>query len=281
MEYAVEHETTYRYPHPIAESYTVVHLQPRTNLRQFCTGYALDVRPATRVFSYLDRFGNDVQHFSVIPEHVELRIVARSQVVTVGEPQPALEPVSFAALAADPGLDELYEFRAPSPYVALDGRVAELAAAIEAPRDDALAYFLAAGKFIHETLVYCPGATTVRSTIGEVLATGAGVCQDFAHLLVGLARAHGIPTRYASGYLFQGTGSALGAEASHAWAQAYLPPYGWIGYDPTNGRLVDSDFVLVACGRDYGDVSPTRGVYRGAGPGTLSVSVAIDPAVDQ
>ena len=277
MEYTIDHETAYRYPHGVSESYTVVHLQPRTNLRQYCTRYHLSVDPAARVFSYLDRFGNDVQHFAVMPEHSELRIVARSHVVTLptsGGEVP--HDVDAARLHADPLVPELADYCASTPYVALGPHVARLADAVPAPADDLATYFMAAGTFVHDAFAYQSGITDVRTTVADVIDAGAGVCQDFAHVLIALARTRGIPARYASGYVFRGAGATLGAEASHAWAEAYLPPYGWVGFDPTNDRLVDDGFVLVAVGRDYGDVSPTRGLYRGVDPGSLRVTVAVD-----
>jgi transglutaminase-like putative cysteine protease len=280
MEYTVEHETVYKYPRSVTESYTVVHLQPRTNLRQYCTGYRLDVTPSARVFSYVDRFGNDVQHFAIVPEHAELRIVARSHVVTLpANGNGPTRGVRAEDLDADPRMPELAEFRGTTPYVRVDDTVAGLARDITAPEGDLAAYFLAAGSFLHRNFSYRPGVTDVRTTVADVIAARAGVCQDFAHVLIALARSRGIPARYASGYIFRGVAGTLGADASHAWAEAYLPPYGWVGFDPTNDRLVDDGFVLVALGRDYGDVSPTRGLYRGAEAATLSVAVAVGAAV--
>ena len=280
MEYTVEHETIYKYPRSVTESYTVVHLQPRTNLRQYCTGYRLDVTPSSRVFSYVDRFGNDVQHFAIVPEHTELRIVARSHVVTMpANGNGPTRSVHAADLEADPRVPELAEFRGTTPYVRVDDTVAALARDIAAPEDDLAAFFLAAGSFLHRNFAYRPGVTDVRTTVADVIAARAGVCQDFAHVLIALARSRGIPARYASGYIFRGVAGTLGADASHAWAEAYLPPFGWVAFDPTNERLVDDGFVLVALGRDYGDVSPTRGLYRGVEAATLSVAVAVGAAV--
>jgi transglutaminase-like putative cysteine protease len=273
MELSVEHVTTYRYSRPVTESYTVVHLQPRTTPHQFCTRYDLEVEPIARWFEYVDRFGNEVQHFAVVPEHDELEITARSHVVTMprGEAQPESE--------RRPG--ELYEMVQPSPYVALGDEVRRVAQhEIDAPANDPAAFFVAAGTYVHDTFVYVKGTTTVRTTVGEALQTRTGVCQDYAHVLIALARARGIPARYASGYVFAGDG-LVGAEASHAWAEAYVPGRGWIGFDPTNDRMVDESFVLVALGRDYGDVSPTRGLFRGLAEGELSVNVAVAAAWEQ
>jgi transglutaminase-like putative cysteine protease len=281
VEYAVKHETKYIYPRSVAESFTVVHLQPRTNLRQYCTHYNLDVSPATAIFSYVDRFGNDVQHFSIIPDHKELRIVAESHVVTIAAGRTEFpHGVDIARIESDPATSELGEFRRDSPCVNVDESVRRAAASIEAPDDDLAAYFLAAGRYIFDEFTYHPGLTNVHTTVAETLVSRAGVCQDFAHVLVALGRARGIPTRYASGYIHLGDTPLLGADASHAWAEAYLPPYGWVGFDPTNNRLIDETFVLLAVGRDYGDVSPTRGLYRGP-KGTLSVSVAVEGAGEQ
>jgi transglutaminase-like putative cysteine protease len=279
MEYTVEHETIYKYPRSVTESYTVVHLQPRTNLRQYCTGYALEVTPSSRVFSYVDRFGNDVQHFAIVPEHTELRIIARSHVVTMpANGNGPTRSVRAADLEADPRMPELSEYRGTTPYVRVDDAVTKLAHDVDAPGDDLAAYFLAAGSFLHRNFSYRPGVTDVRTTVADVIAARAGVCQDFAHVLIALARSRGIPARYASGYIFRGVAGTLGADASHAWAEAYLPPFGWVAFDPTNERLVDDGFVLVALGRDYGDVSPTRGLYRGVEAATLSVAVALGAA---
>ena len=282
MEYTIDHETVYRYPRAVTESYTVVHLQPRTNLHQYCTRYALEVRPAAQVFSYVDRFGNDVQHFGIVPEHDELHIVARSHVVTLPT-RTATTPhgVDAARLEADPQTPELRDYREATPYVAIGPGVVALADTI-APRDgDLAAFFLAAGAYVHANFVYRSGMTDVRTTVDEVIAARAGVCQDFAHVLIALARSRGVPARYASGYIFSGATPVLGADASHAWVEAYLPPYGWVAFDPTNERLVDDAFVLVAVGRDYGDVSPTRGLYRGPEFGSLSVAVAVGAAGEQ
>jgi transglutaminase-like putative cysteine protease len=282
MEYTIDHETAYHYPNAVSESYTVCHLQPRTNLRQYCTRYDLSVEPPARIFSYLDRFGNEVQHFAIMPEHEELRIVARSHVVTLPTSGGEIpHDVTAASLDADPLVAELPDYRASSPYIALGPEVARLADAVPATGDDLGAYFIAAGSFVHDAFAYRSGVTTVSTTVADVIDAGAGVCQDFAHVLIALARTRGIPTRYASGYVFRGADATLGAEASHAWAEAYLPPYGWVGFDPTNDRLVDDGFVLVAVGRDYRDVSPTRGLYRGVDPGTIDVTVAVDTAAEQ
>ena len=145
------------------------------------------------------------------------------------------------------------------------------------PSDPALGEWChAVAKKIHEGFSYDRSRTTVHSTVAESLSLRAGVCQDFAHVMIAALRAARIPARYVSGYIFGGDSSLVGAEASHAWCEAYLPPFGWVGFDPTNDRLVDEHFVVVAIGRDYRDVSPVRGVYKGIGTSEMAVNVAME-----
>jgi len=281
LEFTVVHQTSYYYNEKIHESYSVVHLQPCTDATQFCTRYELQVTPATRVFSYRDRFGNDVQHFAVLPDHDRLSIVARSTVVTVRPHDPPLPaPTTRRALVADPAVRWMFDELAESGYIVFGPELAALANEVGHPGedDDLVAWMLAAGAAIKRTFTYDKQATTVRSGIDESIRLRAGVCQDFAHVLIALSRLIGIPARYVSGYLFSGEeGSVLGAEASHAWCELYLPPHGWVGIDPTNGVLIDDRFAKVGVGRDYNDVSPVRGVYKGASRSTMSVNVEMEP----
>ena len=261
------------------ESHTIVHLQPRSDTAQYCTRFELTVSPRARVFSYADRFGNDVQHFAVLPEHDTLEIVARSQVVTARGKAHAPVPVRRAEVDADPALLDMWDFLHESRYVRYGPELEALAASAGAPRpdDDLAEWFRAASKTIHDAFTYESGTTSVRTTVEESIALRRGVCQDYAHVLIALCRHAGIAARYVSGYIHSGGGGdTLGAEASHAWAEAYLGPRGWVGIDPTNDTWIGDHFVRVATGRDYRDVSPVRGVYVGASSSTLSVDVAVE-----
>ncbi|MBV8602054.1 MAG: transglutaminase family protein [Candidatus Eremiobacteraeota bacterium] len=282
MQFTIAHETTYRYAEPIHESYTICHLQPLSDLDQYCTRFELSVIPRTRVFSYADRFGNFVQHFSVIPEHPLLSIAARSTVVTARPQDPqAPSGAPRKALLADPQLRLLYDFLSPSPLVEFGRNLRALSDEIGEAESDVVAWYLCAGKYIKDNFAYIKRATTVHTTVDESVRLRAGVCQDFAHVLIALCRLNGIPARYVSGYIFSGQGdSVLGAEASHAWCEAYLPEIGWFGYDPTNGKIINEYFVKIAIGRDYRDVSPVRGVYKGLAKSTMSVNVAMDELYD-
>ncbi|GAC1578821.1 MAG: transglutaminase family protein [Candidatus Elarobacter sp.] len=278
MRYTIAHRTRYRYPVPVHESHTIVHLQPRSDYTQYCTRYELIVSPRARVFSYADRYGNDVQHFAVLPEHETLEVIARSDVVTVrGEPAPP-QPLARRLIADDPAIDGYYDFLHESRYVRFGAELDALASSIgqPGPDDDAVEWFRSAADAIHDGFRYDTGTTTVHATVEESVRLRSGVCQDFAHVLIGLCRRTGIPARYVSGYIHSGSDDTLGAEASHAWAEAYLGPRGWVGIDPTNATWIGDGFVRVAAGRDYRDVSPVRGVYVGASSSTMSVDVAVD-----
>ncbi len=294
MEFTILHQTTYRYPVKIHESYTVCHLQPLSDATQYCTKYELQIAPRARVFTYVDRFGNQVQHFGVLPEHDLLSITARSSIATVRPAEPEPNPgVTREALVSDPAYASMYDFLRESTYVAFGPELRALAAIVGAPGGEDLdAWFAHAGHEVHAGFTYDKSATTVRTTVDESIRLRGGVCQDFAHILVALCRFHAIPARYVSGYIFSGhdalrngqSNAILGAEASHAWCEAYLPPYGWVGYDPTNDRRITDCFVKIAVGRDYRDVSPVRGIYKGApqsGGSELSVNVAMEALAGQ
>jgi len=240
MDYTIFHATNYRYPVEIHESYSSVHLQPRSDQFQSCTKYELTVAPRTRVFSYLDRFANDVQHFAVQPDRDIATVTARSHVVTVRPHDPPVpEPLTREMLAADPSIATLYDVRHESAFVAFGPGLSALQAKIGEPSDDLVAWFVRAGAFIRARFTYDNDATTIRSTVEQSIERKAGVCQDFAHILVALCRFNRIPARYVSGYIFSGQeNSVLGADASH----------GWIGFDPTNNKLINDEFVKIAVG---------------------------------
>ena len=277
MEYTIDHQTAYYYPDNVSESYTVLHLQPRSDQNQFCTRYVVDVAPHAQLHTYVDRFGNEVQHFAILPSHDRLSILAHSTVVTLLESDPP-EPVEAtrSLLDADLQLPRLYDFMNESTFVRFTPEIETFWRELDIPPDRIGIWCRNVSRHIHETFAYDTEATTVRSTVREALSRRAGVCQDFAHVMIAVLRSAGVPARYVSGYIFRGESQVLGAEASHAWCEAYLPPHGWIGFDPTNDLLVNDHFVKVAIGRDYRDVSPVRGVYRGSKHAEMSVNVAVD-----
>ncbi len=277
MEYTIDHQTTYYYAEPVYESYTVIHLHPRSDHNQFCTRYVLELSPRGRVHAYTDRYGNEVQHFALMPAHASLAIVTHSSVVTMLDHNPP-EPLEAtrALLNADSQLPTFYDFLHESTYARFTPELEAFSSEIGPPGEKIGPWCHNVSRYINSAMRYDSEATSVRSTVAEALEQRAGVCQDYAHIMIALLRAQGIPARYVSGYIFRGESQVLGAEASHAWCEAYLPPYGWVGFDPTNDRLINDYFVKVAIGRDYRDVSPVRGIYRGSRHAEMSVNVAMD-----
>jgi len=185
--------------------------------------------------------------------------------------------------------EEYLDFIVPTGYVPHLDKLDELITTSCQTCDGSMSGFVqAASDLIHQRFEYVKGATHVNSSIEDSLSLGAGVCQDFAHLLLGVVRKRGLPARYVSGYLVPESASApdaklqevIGGYASHAWAAVYLPGSGWIGLDPTLGLPLGLQHVRVAYGRDYGDVAPVRGVYKGHAGQRLSVDVRVRPALD-
>ncbi|RIK35038.1 MAG: transglutaminase family protein [Chloroflexi bacterium] len=281
MRFRITHRTTYRYAQPVHESFNEVRLQPRSSPTQACLGFDLSVEPPTSIVTFNDYYGNIVHTFSVPYLHDELTIEAVSEVATfagmnepLGGPRDASsdESPALEALRTDELLADTHaEFLAPSTYVALEPASAELAEALlrRHPSVSAYAFLLAATADIRERFTYQLGVTNVQSTVADVIQGGRGVCQDFAHVLLAICRQVGIPARYVSGYI----GNVASSSASHAWVEAFVPPYGWLGVDPTAGLPCTGRHVKVAIGRDYADVTVVRGSYRGESEATLDVSV--------
>ncbi len=281
MRYRIRHRTTYRYERPVSESFNEIRLQPMAGAGQTILDFDLSIDPPATVISFRDYYGNAVHDFGVPYLHQELSIEATSDVVThadedeqlagPGPDDPDGSP-PLRELAEDAAVvDEHAEFLGVSQYIVLEDASAALARELlsQDAEVSALGFFRRAAEAVAERLHYRIGATTVESSVAEVLAGGSGVCQDFAHVLISLCRHAGLPARYVSGYL----GSVPEATASHAWVEAFVPPYGWLGIDPTHSRHCTGAYVTVGVGRDYADVAVLRGTYQGRAAATLEVYV--------
>jgi transglutaminase-like putative cysteine protease len=289
--YRIEHDTRYVHAAPVSMSQHVAYLAPRRLARQVVHGYALEVEPEpTDQVGRTDYYGNAVTQFAILRRYLALRVRAMSLVEVRAsdsaidpERSPAWEEVRDAgAFRAGAQLDEAAQFRYPSPYV----QPAEELAAFARPSFGARRPLLAASidlmQRIHDEFQFDPGVTTITTPISRVLSERRGVCQDFAHLQIACLRSLGLPARYISGYLLTdpppGSPRLIGADASHAWLSVCCPRHGWVDLDPTNAVLPSIRHVTLAWGRDYGDVSPLRGVVLGGGEHELSVGVSVVPA---
>jgi transglutaminase-like putative cysteine protease len=289
--YHLLHATEFRYDGPVSESYNEVRLRPMHDETQSCLSFRLITKPASRGTSYRDAFGNWVHQFNILPEHQSLKIEAESVVLAHDAAAPPADGMRLSDLDSHrEALEEEYlDFIVQSGYVPHVAKLDELIAMASQSGDGSVSGFVqAASDLIHRQFQYVKGATHVNSSIEDSLSVGAGVCQDFAHLLLGVARKRGLPGRYVSGYLVPENAASpdaklqevIGGSASHAWAEIYLPGSGWIGLDPTLGKPLGLQHVRVAYGRDYGDVAPVRGVYKGHAGQRLSVDVRVLPALD-
>lgn len=288
--YHLVHVTEFHYDGPVSESYNEVRLRPIQDDRQSCISFRLATTPASRNTSFLDAYGNWAHQFNVLLEHRSLKIEAESVVLTHDGPASASDFTLFEFDGQrDEYFEENYDFIAATEYVPHIPQLAEIVEAAERESDGTVVGFSqAASQLVHRRFHYVKGATHVHSSIEDSLSLGAGVCQDFAHLLLGAVRMRGLAARYVSGYLVPGSAAAgeakqeevIGGQASHAWTEIFTPGSGWLPYDPTLGAPVGLRHVRVAYGRDYGDVAPVRGVYKGKAGQRLSVDVRVRPALD-
>jgi transglutaminase-like putative cysteine protease len=288
--YHLVHITEFHYDGPVSESYNEVRLRPMTDEKQSCLSFRLTTSPESVAKSYQDAFGNWVHQFNVLKEHRHLKIETDSVVLRLDVPE--LVPVTtLKQVDAEQETlhEDYYDYMVESTYVPHLPELDELISAAEVDCDGtAFGFADAASLLINERFQYVPGATHVQSSIEDALRLGAGVCQDFAHLLLGVARKRGIPARYVSGYLVPSRSDSpssaleevIGGQASHAWVEVYIPGGAWMALDPTLGMAVGPRHVRIAYGRDYGDVAPVRGLYNGHAGQRLSVDVQLRPDVD-
>ncbi len=271
----ITHQPDLAYSDLITESAMELRVTPRQEADQHRLSFSLAIGPPTNVNSYFDWLGNTVHAFSVNPFHKQIRIVAESVVET---DRAKIEPERFADTWPIDGVENDYEL---FDYTRFGGPIvdsSQLRKLIEvlAPKPGASLGELALRMvyLVDERFEYQKGVTTAASPITEVLDHGKGVCQDFAHLMVGMARAMKIPARYVSGLVHPDAGRFRGYTQTHAWCELYFPSAGWIGFDPTNRCIVSGNFVKVAVGRDYGDVPPNKGIYRGKAKESINVRVS-------
>jgi transglutaminase-like putative cysteine protease len=295
MKYQIVHKTWYTYDELTPVCHNLVHLSPRATPLQKCVDYRLRVDPAAAFLTHrLDYFGNRAEYFSIEGAHDRLEIVAESVVevsaATVPEPEssPSWEVcVLKHALAADNGRSQektdprLWQLTFPSPRVPVLPELREYAVRSFPPRRPIIAALADLTARIHGDFQFDSRATTVDTSLVEVLRLRRGVCQDFAHLAAGCLRAMGLAARYTSGYVRTmpppGKARLVGADASHAWCSCWCGRLGWIDFDPTSHCFVGDWHVTIAWGRDYGDVCPIQGVFVGGGDHRIGVSVDVTP----
>ena len=269
------HTTDLTYSDLISESVMELRMCPRQEGDQHRLSFALAIGPRTAVTPYFDWLGNTVHAFTVNKFHRQIRIVATSVVETQRFRLDARDLADTYPIDPDGHDADVWDFLHFSGPVVDSVPLRKLAAEI-APRPSEPLGEIAQRMLdlINNRFTYQKGITTAASPITETLEHGQGVCQDFTHLMIGLARASGVPARYVSGLVHPDQERYRGFTQTHAWCELFFPSMGWIGFDPTNHCTVSQNFVKVAVGRDYRDVPPNKGVYRGKANETIAVAVA-------
>jgi transglutaminase-like putative cysteine protease len=284
MYYSIRHLTKFLYSNPVSESMMETRMHPRSDQNQRCLTFHLSVSPRCRVFSYRDHLANQVHHFDIPGQHGQLVIVAESLVeVQPATPVPAsLTPAAWDDLDALVQQGDFWEMLLPSEFTAPTPSLEALAEEFDVTRrDDPLSVLHQLNEQIFRHFEYVPKSTKVDSPIDLALLTHAGVCQDFAHIMIALVRSKlRIPCRYVSGYLFHGQSDhdRSVTSATHAWVEALLPELGWVGFDPTNHLVAADRHIRTAIGSDYSAVPPTHGIFRGHASSELSVAVRVTPS---
>jgi transglutaminase-like putative cysteine protease len=291
--YEVRHETVYAYGGEVAHSHQLLHLTPRPLAHQSCTAHTIRLDPAPSVRrDEVDAFGNPVTRLEYDRPHDRLEVVAEATVeidipaspdTAVSQPwEEVCRTLDYSGRPLPPDLLDAARYRGESPYVRIKQRFSDYAADCLRPGLPLAVAAEALMHRLHREFRYAPGTTDITTPVLDAFEMRRGVCQDFAHIMLACLRSRGLAARYVSGYLrtqpAPGVAPALvGADASHAWVSVFCPPFGWIDYDPTNDVLAGSDHITVAWGRDFGDVSPLRGVIVGGGRHHLQVRVAVRP----
>ncbi len=277
--FSVRHITLYSYSAPVRESITEVYKQPRSENGQRCLQFTLTTSPRAALTPYNDHHGNTIHYFTIPTPHDELRIVADMLIERHQPPAlpAALDADTWEALDHQTATQDFWAMLTPSSRTPITPLVEQFAGQINAVRRaDPLTLLRQINSAIFEAFDYVPNATAVDSPIDDALTARKGVCQDFAHVMLAVVRRLGIPCRYVSGYLYYRRDLDRSTpDATHAWVEAYLPSLGWIGFDPTNNILAAERHIRVAIGRDYDDVPPTHGIFKGTVETNLRVEVHI------
>ncbi len=287
MQLAVTHETQYRYSSPVVLSQQLLHLTPRALPWQRCDKHEITVEPTVNEMTQReDYYGNRTASLVIAVPHEALTVRAASSVTVEPRAHAALgaPKTSWEAVRAHP-LVEAAEFLFDSPHVERSRELADYAVKSFTARRAILESATDLARRIHRDFKFDRTATSVSTPLRQVLRQKSGVCQDFAHLMIGCLRSIGLAARYVSGYILTapppGRPRLVGADASHAWASIYCGERaGWIDIDPTNNCIVDDAHVTLGWGRDFADVTPMRGVILGGGTQQLAVRVTVTPRVE-
>jgi transglutaminase-like putative cysteine protease len=280
MNISLVHRTTFVYAGSAHDSFNEVRLRPLDDANQTCRSFELKVDPSAQIRDYVDFYGNTVHYFDITEGHGKLVIEAVSEVETTpNAARPSVPSVPFSRFAENHEHELQAEFLTGSHYVPLDVELwKEAQDVLAVGRTDVWSDARLLCAHVFRTFKYKPRTTGVGTLATDALKLRTGVCQDFAHVSLGLCRSAGIPARYVSGYFIKTQRRPDEEEASHAWVEVFIPGFGWAGFDPTHNIATDERYFKVAVGRDYADVPPVSGTYRGGKTRSLGVDVRVREA---
>lgn len=272
MRWDIQHKTRYDYAAPVRDSFNELRLQPLSNAQQTVESFVLNVSPVAKLRNYHDFYSNVIHHFDLIEPHSSLEIESRFTVETHPPDWLGLDvhPAAMSRVKEALRAERAYDFILESRYVDLSPETWRRAVDATEGEGDMWQCALKLMRFVHGHLAYESRSTQVHTHMREVLEQRRGVCQDFAHVLLGLCRTLKIPALYVSGYL-----ATEEASATHAWVEVYVPGAGWQALDPTHNRQPDESYVKIGVGRDYADVPPVSGTYKGTTERKMLVDVKI------
>ena len=289
MKFRIKHTTQYQYNSPVSLCFNEARMSPANNMHQTCARNRFVIHPVPdSVHKRFDYYGNQVTSFDILQPHKELTVTVYSDVQVLDPSRQFLfsgdcpwEYVRDSLKTTTlPDLLPIREFLLPSPLIPDLAAIREYAAKSFAPQRSLLEACLELMERIHTDFVYDPSATTISTPLATVLEKKRGVCQDFAHLGIACLRAVGIAASYVSGYLETapppGQKKLIGVDASHAWYAVHMLDDGWVAFDPTNNIMPSEQYITVAIGRDFADVTPLKGVIYGGDQHHLKVSVDVD-----
>lgn len=275
--FSVRHRTEFEYTEWIVGNANTIHLEPRDFLFQKTLGCVIKILPATRLIRFSDLFGNITHVYEIATQHKRMVVESQIRVINL--------PLSISNEGYSGGMeffqtpkikDRCWEYLQESMWVSKQPDVWKQAIDVTDSESAVFEKAAAIMRWINSEFLYEPGVTDAKTHMEQSFSLRKGVCQDFAHVMLGMCRSLEIPARYASGYIYTGEGDDLvGAQASHAWCEVYLPETGWIGFDPTNAVLADDRYIKIAVGRDYEDVAPIHGSFKGNAECAMKVEVSV------
>ena len=289
MKYKLKHQTQYTYANNVHNYQSILCLQPRNSVKQICTNFKLEIEPKpSKIFSRTDYFGNIQHYFSLHESHKSLKVTVSSEVEVLNNPIQIFNTISCQEarekFKTDTNLKiETFQYVLPSQFITWDEEIVAFAETCLLPNVTLFEAVLDLIKKIYTEFKFKSGATNVNTPLKTVLKERKGVCQDFSHLAIACLRSVGIPAKYVSGYIEtlapKGKPKLEGSDASHAWISVYIPEMGWCEFDPTNNMIPEQGHIVTAYGRDFGDVSPLKGIIFSSGEHKVKVEVDVIPLI--